>query len=301
MDGSSVWQMAVFTIPSAIGALLSLVLLFVLLKKPSWLLFFFFLFYLIGVFHLAAVSITSFLKRSSGSFGLQQFWRIGLAISRLRFFFLILFVHSAYRFRATPALTGLMAIIVGLGIVLPFFVYSIIPNLMEIAVVLYAFVYWLVLYLRRDELSISSRRQGLLRSVLVCSGFFLTGILLDLLEEIPQASVYISILIIDFYPVYLVSIGLVMALWAVRDLHRPLGPRALGSSRGLDLSGLPVTKREREIIDHILRGETNASIADQLFISESTVKKHINNLFRKLEITSRWELLKLTKDLHPKA
>lgn len=42
----------------------------------------------------------------------------------------------------------------------------------------------------------------------------------------------------------------------------------------------------------ILDGETNASIADRLFISESTVKKHINNSFRKLGIRSRWELLK---------
>lgn len=225
MNVSSVWQMLVFTIPSVIGALLSVAIMYVLIKKPSWLLFYFFLFYLISVSHLAAVSITSFLKKSTGSFGLQQFWRIGLAISRLRYLFLVLFVHSAYRFRVTPALTVFMAIIVGLGIAVPFFVYSIIPNLMEIVVVLYAFVYWLTLYLKRNKLSISSRRQGLLRAVLACSGFFLTGILLDLLEDIPQASVYVSILLIDFYPVYLVSIGLVMALWAVRDLYHPLEPR----------------------------------------------------------------------------
>lgn len=61
-----------------------------------------------------------------------------------------------------------------------------------------------------------------------------------------------------------------------------------------------MTKKERDIIGLILRGETNASIANQLFISKSTVKKHINNLFRKLKITSRWELLKLTDDIHPK-
>ena len=59
------------------------------------------------------------------------------------------------------------------------------------------------------------------------------------------------------------------------------------------LSKYPVTPREREIIELILHGETNRVIAEKLFISESTVKKHINNVFRKLGITNRWGLLKL--------
>jgi DNA-binding CsgD family transcriptional regulator len=224
---------------------------------------------------------------------------VSLAIGRVRYLPLVLFVHSAYRFRVTPVLTGLMTVIIGAGIVLPFFVYSIIPNIMEIVVVLYAFFYWLLVYLMRRRLFIPAGRRELLRAVLVCSGFFLIGVLLDLLEGIPQVGVYISILLIEFFPLYLVSIGAVMAFWAVRDLYRPPLPEQPAGPRTIDTSSLPVTKREGEIIGLILGGETNASIASRLFISESTVKKHINNLFRKLRITSRWELLKLTGTLHP--
>jgi hypothetical protein len=82
---SSFWGFMVFTIPSIIGTLISLILLFVLIKKPSWLLSFFLCFYLIGVAHLASVAFTSLMARSAGSFGIPEFWMISLAISRLRF------------------------------------------------------------------------------------------------------------------------------------------------------------------------------------------------------------------------
>jgi DNA-binding CsgD family transcriptional regulator len=290
----------VFAVPSVIGALLCLVLLFVLVRKPSWQLFFFLCFYAISVFHLAGTFITYLISRGAGRGGIRQFWDVSLVISRLRYIPLILFVHTAHRFRVTPVLTVIMIVIVAAGAVSPFFFYSIIPSLVEIAAVLYAFLYWLIVYLMRNTLSIPVGRRGLLRAVLACSGFFLTGIILDLLEDMPLASLYVSILLVKFFPVYLVCIGAVMAYWVVRDLVRPPAPRGLDQPGRVDLSGLRVTKREGEIVELILGGETNATIADRLFISESTVKKHINNLFRKLGITSRWELLKLTGNLHPK-
>lgn len=54
-----------------------------------------------------------------------------------------------------------------------------------------------------------------------------------------------------------------------------------------------ITSREQEIIDFILEGYTNEEIADLLFISANTVKKHLSNIYIKLGIKSRWELLKL--------
>lgn len=43
-----------------------------------------------------------------------------------------------------------------------------------------------------------------------------------------------------------------------------------------------LTKTEIKIMDHILKGETNQQIADALFISKSTLKKHINNIYKKI-------------------
>ncbi|MGW2813907.1 response regulator [Streptomyces sp. NPDC001415] len=48
-----------------------------------------------------------------------------------------------------------------------------------------------------------------------------------------------------------------------------------------------ITPREREVLTLIGQGLPNRAIAEKLFISEATVKTHINNLFAKADITSR--------------
>ncbi|WP_242906144.1 response regulator [Actinomadura terrae] len=56
--------------------------------------------------------------------------------------------------------------------------------------------------------------------------------------------------------------------------------------RGGDLpDGL--TRREAEVLALIARGRSNAEIAGDLFISEATVKTHINNLFAKANLRDR--------------
>lgn len=52
-----------------------------------------------------------------------------------------------------------------------------------------------------------------------------------------------------------------------------------------------LTQREIEIAFFIRRGLKNKAIADQLNITESTVKKHIENVFNKTRATSRVELV----------
>jgi len=52
-----------------------------------------------------------------------------------------------------------------------------------------------------------------------------------------------------------------------------------------------LSKQEQIIKDLILEGKTNKEIASQLFISLSTVKTHITNLYKKLGISSRNEIL----------
>lgn len=48
-----------------------------------------------------------------------------------------------------------------------------------------------------------------------------------------------------------------------------------------------LTKRERQMIDAIVTGETNKEIAEKLFISEQTVKWHIHQLYQKFGVKNR--------------
>lgn len=54
-----------------------------------------------------------------------------------------------------------------------------------------------------------------------------------------------------------------------------------------------ISQREVEIVEMILNGKSNKEIASGLFISYHTVKNHISNIFAKLNVSSRHELLHL--------
>lgn len=54
-----------------------------------------------------------------------------------------------------------------------------------------------------------------------------------------------------------------------------------------------LTKRELEIVGLIVEGKSNREIAQALFISEATVKKHISNIFEKTGIARREELVRM--------
>jgi DNA-binding NarL/FixJ family response regulator len=52
-----------------------------------------------------------------------------------------------------------------------------------------------------------------------------------------------------------------------------------------------LTPRESEILELIASGLRNADVAGKLFISPATVKKHIENIYSKLQLSSRVELV----------
>jgi DNA-binding CsgD family transcriptional regulator len=52
-----------------------------------------------------------------------------------------------------------------------------------------------------------------------------------------------------------------------------------------------ISRREKDIILEILKGHSNKKIGEILFISVSTVKKHIYSIFKKLNISNRYQLM----------
>ena len=59
-------------------------------------------------------------------------------------------------------------------------------------------------------------------------------------------------------------------------------------------NGVKLTRREEEVLDGILRSLANKEIANELHLSERTVKFHVSSLLAKYKVRSRMELVRET-------
>jgi LuxR family maltose regulon positive regulatory protein len=89
----------------------------------------------------------------------------------------------------------------------------------------------------------------------------------------------------DVMPAY---IDLLLGAFGVLDRSLSPGMRALPE---------PLSHREREVVRLIAAGLTNSEIADTLFISPETVKKHSGSIFGKLRAGNRTEAAARARDL----
>ena len=64
------------------------------------------------------------------------------------------------------------------------------------------------------------------------------------------------------------------------------------------VSKLELSKRELEILGLLAQGHSNQEIAAKLFVSLSTVKTHIQNLFEKLDVKRRIQAVEKAKRLN---
>lgn len=55
----------------------------------------------------------------------------------------------------------------------------------------------------------------------------------------------------------------------------------------------PLSERETEVLQSIAEGKSYSKIAADLFISRETVRSHIKNIYRKLEVSSKADALKI--------
>jgi DNA-binding NarL/FixJ family response regulator len=50
-----------------------------------------------------------------------------------------------------------------------------------------------------------------------------------------------------------------------------------------------LTRRELDVLHLVANGEPSRVVADELHLSEATVKRHLYNIYRKLEVRNRVE------------
>jgi DNA-binding NarL/FixJ family response regulator len=57
-----------------------------------------------------------------------------------------------------------------------------------------------------------------------------------------------------------------------------------------------LTEREREVLDHIARGENNADIASGLGLNQKTVRNHVSNILSKLHASDRAQAIIMARE-----
>lgn len=59
-----------------------------------------------------------------------------------------------------------------------------------------------------------------------------------------------------------------------------------------------LTSREKEVLEMAAKGANNKEIADNLVLSEVTVKSHMNSIFKKLKVTNRTQAVLLAMQMN---
>jgi len=100
--------------------------------------------------------------------------------------------------------------------------------------------------------------------------------------------------------VLLLPVSVIPLLWIKYVVLREIGKS--GSEENQDLSGrllrnFNISPREEEIIRLILRGMSNKEIQAALFISHNTVKNHVYNIYQKMSVKSRLQLVSVVLNL----
>ncbi len=63
------------------------------------------------------------------------------------------------------------------------------------------------------------------------------------------------------------------------------------------IEALGLSKREYEVLCKLAQGHSNKEIASLLFISESTIKTHVSNVYAKLNVKRRTQAIQKAKEL----
>jgi DNA-binding NarL/FixJ family response regulator len=82
--------------------------------------------------------------------------------------------------------------------------------------------------------------------------------------------------------------GIIRDMLASPDLAAPQG---VPSRRSPDTGATPLTVREHQVLTCVAKAMTNYEIGRELGIAETTVKRHMTNIFTKLDATSRMDAI----------
>jgi DNA-binding NarL/FixJ family response regulator len=83
-----------------------------------------------------------------------------------------------------------------------------------------------------------------------------------------------------------------IAMKALRLLREPL----VQATQEIPQADYELSKREIEVLEQLSKGLKYEAIAQNLFLSAGTVRKHVQNIYTKLQVHNKLEAIKIAKD-----
>lgn len=93
------------------------------------------------------------------------------------------------------------------------------------------------------------------------------------------------------YPTWMYLVGIIALLSIIGNFY--FFGKLKKITQQLPQLDASLSKQEKKVLDLILADKSNKEIASEMFVSLSTVKSHINNLYKKLQISTRDEVKEL--------
>ena len=150
-------------------------------------------------------------------------------------------------------------------------------------------IYLLVVSIIKYSSIQKSEYKGLLKNLIISVAVFLPGIIFD---------VFNTKYFVIFSPIFYCVISTLLLRFILKYYNKNYYISDVDTKdiNNEFLKKYDITKREKEIILLIIKGYNNKKIADSIFVSINTVKTHIYNIYSKLNINNRYELMYLVKN-----
>lgn len=84
-----------------------------------------------------------------------------------------------------------------------------------------------------------------------------------------------------------------IALKTLKLLREPISFEDESNNKNEEIK---LTSREIEVLEQLSKGLTYSSIADNLFLSAGTIRKHVENIYNKLQVHNKLEAIKKAKN-----
>lgn len=182
----------------------------------------------------------------------------------------------------------LFFILLCLVYIIAYYFFVPISNIILFSVVIYCIILSIV---KVNEMGISDKKQ-ILKKYLIVSAVFIPLIIFDaFLPVFPEIEQHLPFGIMSF-PAYYLTIGIMNIVYTFKYYNKINS----SSPKAMNLDQYGVTKRECEVIQLLIEGRSYEDISNTLTISLSSVKTHVSNIYKKLEIKNKIELINIVKE-----